>query len=429
MPSFSTLERKLSTLLDSYPMLKGLAKRIFQRINYLFFGNRRFKFKLNSKVTINDNINWANLKPQHTSRLNEFFGYYDKSPWSPDMRYIISHRLISDNKLQVILYDSSDNTEIILGTTAAWNFQQGAMAQWLPGEDHAIIFNDIDNNHLISRIIWLSGKELWCPWPIQIIHPSGKTALTINYKRLFKIRPEYGYAGKVVNFSCSQALDEDGIWSVDLVSGKRNLILRLYDLIEFRPKQEIQEANHKINHLLFSPSGERFVFMHRWLVKNGKFSRLYVANETGKDLKLLMDERMVSHYSWQDDHHVLAWCRTKEYGDRYYLINILTGRYDIIGEGALDSFGDGHPSFSPDRRWIITDTYPDRARQRHLFLYEMATGRLIEVGSFFSPFKYDGPNRCDLHPRWSPDGKLISIDSSHTGIRKSYILDVSEIVV
>ena len=100
----------------------------------------------------------------------------------------------------------------------------------------------------------------------------------------------------------------------------------------------------------------------------------------------------------------------------------------VIGQRILDVYGDGHSSFSPNRRWILTDTYPDKSRKQHLLLYEVTTEKLIELGSFFSPLKFSNALRCDLHPRWSPDGQAISIDSTYQGQRMTYILDVSSIV-
>ena len=34
----------------------------------------------------------------------------------------------------------------------------------------------------------------------------------------------------------------------------------------------------------------------------------------------------------------------------------------------------------------------------------------------------------DIHPRWSPNGKSISIDFTHQGIRKSYMIDISKLL-
>ena len=33
-------------------------------------------------------------------------------------------------------------------------------------------------------------------------------------------------------------------------------------------------------------------------------------------------------------------------------------------------------------------------------------------------------SRCDLHPRWRPDGKMIGFNSVHEGYRQVYVMDV-----
>jgi hypothetical protein len=90
---------------------------------------------------------------------------------------------------------------------------------------------------------------------------------------------------------------------------------------------------------------------------------------------------------------------------------------------------DGHVSFSPDRRWVLNDTYPDRYDMRTLMLYRWANARRIDIARLHSPkSRWWGEIRCDLHPRWSRDGKQVCIDSVHTGERQMYVLDVGEIV-
>jgi Tol biopolymer transport system component len=40
-----------------------------------------------------------------------------------------------------------------------------------------------------------------------------------------------------------------------------------------------------------------------------------------------------------------------------------------------------------------------------------------------------GEWRCDTHPRYSPDGTKVVIDSTHEGLgRQMYLIDVSRIV-
>jgi Tol biopolymer transport system component len=141
-----------------------------------------------------------------------------------------------------------------------------------------------------------------------------------------------------------------------------------------------------------------------------------------------MDDRMVSHYSWRDENHLVVWGRTEKQGDRFYLVDVRDGTWRVLGGETFDQFGDGHPSYAPGGRWIVTDTYPDKGRQRHLLLFDTQMETVHRLGRFFAPWTFDGMTRCDLHPRWSPDGNYLSIDSAHEGTRKSYIVDVREVL-
>ena len=111
-----------------------------------------------------------------------------------------------------------------------------------------------------------------------------------------------------------------------------------------------------------------------------------------------------------------------------------------VGLGPAGSFGPlSHGSgiglrpalggeLASDERWILTDQYPDETRHRALILYHPATNRRIDIGRFYAPPELDGPTRCDLHPRWSRDGRSVCIDSVHEGTRGMYVADVSDIV-
>jgi hypothetical protein len=89
----------------------------------------------------------------------------------------------------------------------------------------------------------------------------------------------------------------------------------------------------------------------------------------------------------------------------------------------------GHNTYLPGNKWILNDTYPDQDRLQHPYLYEVASGEKVALGNFLSPKEYDGEWRCDTHPRFSPDGKLVCIDSPHNGEgRQMHVIDVSRIV-
>ena len=86
--------------------------------------------------------------------------------------------------------------------------------------------------------------------------------------------------------------------------------------------------------------------------------------------------------------------------------------------------GDGHPSYSPNRELIVTDSYPDRARIQYLRIMKEGKEDSKIVGKVFSPFRYDNDTRCDLHPRWNHAGDKVCFDSVFEGHRGMYIVEV-----
>ena len=427
---YNKFEKQIARFLDRFPLIRRVAKDIYQRANYILY-REKFRYYLSDRAKILSCSQFLSMRDFSDRDLLVFFGYYDKSPWSFDERFYLMH--IWDekekDKVKIGVYDFKNNELIILDESPAFNFQQGAMLRWLNTNSYNIVYNTVIDGYLVAKIKdIISGKEEIVPMPIQTVNTLGTEALTLNYKRLHKLRPEYGYKVSVLNFSAEMPYDEDGIWRVDLNTGKGELIISLSDLISIEHRKEMDKSQHKINHIMYSPSGKRFVFMHRWIGPYGKFSRLYTTNADGTDLYLLADDRMVSHYSWYDDEHILAYARKESVGDKYFLFKDKTTEFRIIGDGILDIYGDGHPSYSPDKRWIITDTYPDKARMRYLILFDTYTDKALILGKFFAPWEFNGYYRCDLHPRWSPSGTKISIDSAHEGTRNSYIIDISEII-
>lgn len=89
---------------------------------------------------------------------------------------------------------------------------------------------------------------------------------------------------------------------------------------------------------------------------------------------------------------------------------------------------DGHCSYSPDRQWILYDSYPDSEQFRHLYLYDLTQSKGMRLGSYFSPSVSITDIRCDLHPRWNRSGTAISFDCMHEGRREIRYMDLQEIM-
>ncbi len=370
---------------------------------------------------------------------HHFFGYYDKSPWDSTGRYMLAlevefmDRAPTPNDAATIgLIDLKENCLFRpVAKTYAWNWQQGCMLQWMPNTfRRRIIYNDRRDGRFISVIHDVeSGEVRNLPLPIYALTHDGRYALTLNFSRLDRTRPGYGYAGVHDPTVEKKAPENDGIYLMDLRTGEYDLIISLAQIVAFRPRLDMRGAVHWFNHLLVSPDDQRFIFLHRWsspTIGKKRITRLFTANLDGSDIYLVADDDMVSHFDWRDSTHILAWARKKGVGDHYFLFTDCSEEFQIIGKDVLNR--DGHCSYSPDRRWILTDTYPDQENKRRLLLYHPETKRLIELGRFYSPPKLRGAIRCDLHPRWSRDGHYICFDSAHEDQRQMYIIDVSEVI-
>lgn len=119
---------------------------------------------------------------------------------------------------------------------------------------------------------------------------------------------------------------------------------------------------------------------------------------------------------------------------------------------------DGHPmTNSKNRDWCICDNYPDTEGFRDLFLYSFSQDLRINLGRFKRLFEdpdmtlktdyFKGVDtnilksiseeqlaftrsglHCDLHPRWSANGKWAVFDSIHEGTRQVYKVDVLNLI-
>jgi hypothetical protein len=143
-------------------------------------------------------------------------------------------------------------------------------------------------------------------------------------------------------------------------------------------------------------------------------------------LHILDPRGKTSHFIWRDDARVLAWADHPSYGEKFYLFRDHTTEIAVVGPDVMTE--NGHCSYLPGKRWILNDTYPDRQRMQHPYLYSVRSNTKTPLGHFLSPAPYQGEWRCDTHPRFSPDGTKVCIDSAHGGDgRQMYVIDISGI--
>lgn len=423
MSQFSPSERLIARLLSATPRLKGFIKLVYINVSYIF--NRK---GYKSRILLNL-IREVKLIEPIESADETFFGYYDKSPESGSGWVIFNetthstHKKPTSNKpLQINILNLATKKLIPISDTFSYNWQQGCRAQWL--DDNNLMFNVFDGGGYKSCVYNINSERVVKIYDKSVQDTCGLDYfLSINYRRVMSLRPDYGYRNQPL-MSHDELNDtvNDGIWRIDFSTANETLVLSLDDLIKFSPKSTFKNAYHKVNHVMISPSGQSFIFMHRWYSSGRRHDRLVWSDFS--NLRLLSDEEMVSHMCWIDDNTLFGYLRHAGV-DGFYFINISTGEFSACKAINDLKSGDGHPVHY--NGWIVFDSYPDKSRMQHLYLYNIKSNSVLKLLELFQSTIYQGESRCDLHPRFSPDGSRIYFDTVYSGARRLAFIDVSNI--
>lgn len=398
---------------------------------------RTFVLRTFSKNGLNKSQ--CSLPVKKLSLKNEhlYFGYYDISPFSRDEKFVLAIAAPLNNRSPepnsrvhvgyFVLNEAKHSDFKVIGASTTWGWQQGSRLQWYPlSSSKHILYNQIVNGQYGAVIQDIGTGDVIKTFqrPLYAISHDGRWGLSLNFSRLQRLRPGYGYTTFPDPTFGHPAPDIDGIWLVDMQSGESRLIISLAQMASWAKKgREVPTGvEHYFNHLCFNPKGDRLLFFHIWTHRGKRTIQMITSDRNGENIYPLETSGMASHFSWISDQKLIAFAQGQE-GLGYYLYTDQTiQKIKFAGNVLVE---DGHPSYSPDGRYLLTDTYPDRFGNQHLLLLDNLTQRIERLGSFFRPYRYQGEFRCDLHPRWSPSGRYVAFDSAHNGTRGLYVLDLT----
>ena len=415
MSEFNIFERKVSKFIKRFSYVHKLVKYLYQYLNFFLKSDKNFSFKIHPDAKI-----------LNISNKSLFFGYYDHTPFSNDMNHFVSH--FFDKSLFLNLYKFKNqklvNEETIIKTDY-FNFQQGIRPIWLDSKN--IIFNYINDNYFKSAIYNIENKStINIKYPVQEVSPDGQIIFSINYSRQDKLNKDYGYGlNQSIKFE-----NIDGIIGYRYKDDSILFNLKISDIfIHSQNKYNFRIDDCELNHLHHCPFTSSILFIFR-NKKSNAFSELFKYDYIEDKIDLIYSGKLMSHYCFISKNKIFAYLENENENGFFELSfdNDITITQNILPDKE-DNINDGHPSISPDKKWITYDTYPNKARKSSLFIIKNApNSKKILIGTFYSPMKYYGYKRCDLHPRWSPDGNFISIDSTHEDKRKTFLIDVSKVL-
>lgn len=365
---------------------------------------------------------------------NSFFGFHDVKPFSRDNSRLLACRLqiplrmpTKDDVLEVGYYtDEYYGAWHHVGKTRAWNYHKGCRLQWL--DDSHLIYNTCENDRLNATICDIAtGERQIIGWPIDSVSADGCWATTFSYGRLERLMPGYGYAiGDDEALLETYAPEGTGLYLVDLTKNERQMLVSLRQLSELQPEADMADTYHFVTHTEFSADGRYVAFLHRWYKGTFKRTRLIVMDLQTRQMYVSPTTGMVSHYVWNSQNGIVAYCRVEDIDSHVFFSDPTMQEWHRCGYPQLNS--DGHHHFIDDDTFVV-DTYPDKYRHCKLWKVGVKSDEVSLLADVKSLKQFVNPDvdhnwKCDLHPRVSADGTLVSFDSTHTGRRSLCVMRI-----
>lgn len=410
---------------------------------------------------------YIDLMFETKSEESEWFGYYNYDVLNYNQSRMLCNKAKFDGRsitesdtIDLGWYDLSTNEWHYIANSDSFNWQQGAMLQWLPGKgnENKVIYNYSDKCKYKSKIVDVDKNESnEFDFPIYCITPSGEYGITLNYERSYWCRAYHYQPIKNKKYDV-QIADDDGIFRLDLKHNKVDRIVSIHDVIKIDSDKDFKIAKHWFEHIMLNPSGTKFAFLHRYTYGEGYGTRICIADIDGKNLKIVEGWRTKewSHLGWKDDTTFAIYTVTKtalqaaynkqmqmddsrrniqtiikpmlrklapefikrrlRHNDkRYEVYSLKNDKYELIDlyEGDLLDI-DGHPSFTKDGKYMITDSYPDKEGNQRLLIMNCNNKRKVLLAKLGAPLS-GNPASCDLHPKLCSNNDYVVVDSAYSG--------------
>ena len=375
--------------------------------------------------------------PQH-----HFFGYIGQSlttPWNASGRYILSLRTTFHDRMplagetaDVVLVDTRDDNRVIpIETTRAWNFQQGTMFYWNPERPETQFFfndRDVETNLVFTVLYDIQQKRRLREFRFEEpavanggVSPTGGFFLAINYGRMARLRPVTGYPGAADPTANVPAPDNDGIYRVDVASGRRKLIA------SFREMRELLEGRHPkldeiefyINHSLCNRTGELVYFFTR-----GRYGFHPMA--VNVPFSVRTDGRELAEHPYIGGH--------PEWDEGRVVIGAKDGRqvrYDVLNRSIIGQIATPEIIPSPgedialsrDANWFACGA--STAGENQYVIFRRTDGAHARSPTFSRGPYTRGKLRIDAAPRWNRNQTALLVPGiTADGTRQLHLIEI-----
>jgi hypothetical protein len=358
------------------------------------------------------------IVPIETPFMHSVHTYFGISPLDRTGRQLLYLGFDSlEGEASVVVRDLRTGRDTTLAKTRKFNFHSAAYQHWVL-RDSAIIFETQgDDGQAYPALV-----SLQAPQEVRVL-----TALR----------------NRNVRHVCSDSVHVLAYWAVpdpnaaiervNLETGRvETLVTVTQALAELPASLREPQVRHYFTHPVTNAAENRMFFKLMNVYPDGrlKFCAFYTLDlRTGKIR--CQGNQISGHPFWMDDdRHILNIESTRDNTDNRWLVKVdaETGEVHRLFERRIE--GPGHPSQSPDGRWIITDAFTRDGKQSIIYLGDLKSGTLVEIARLDHVFKGGLGighmiTRGQPHPAWSPDGKQVLINFNH-GARRMQILSLQD---
>ena len=365
--------------------------------------------------TYRDPITGREVLQLTNSRQRSVHGYYDLPPWSRRTGQIAFSSLepgATEGGIYVMERDGANIT--YLAHSRAMSANDGAMAQWSADGKRVYCKDREDGTSLIAWVDVERGEGDAIPGDLRMICPTGH--LNVYHTQCSHMPDEALLRGR----------DRQGVFVMDLDTGEARMIVSLEECLAIHPRRdEIGGWHLYVKHTKWSADGRRLMFVFtneiRYAGKYGEEPRvkdIYVVNVDGSGLRNVGE--FGHHPLWHPSgKEILANCAWQgRPGLSLVLIDADTGERRLATTAMA---GSGHPSFSPDGRYIAVDHVLPGEGYGSLNLVDAAANTVqhaLQPGARPLPRGHAPP------PAWSWDSRQLLVASDASGVSQLCVIDV-----
>ncbi len=361
---------------------------------------------------------------------HHFFGYIGQSktiPWNASGRYLLTLRTDFHDRMpapgepaEICLIDTENNFEVMpIETTGAWNFQQGAMFYWNPNAPETqFFFNDRkpETNHVFTVLYDIEQRrrvrEYYFPeTPVGNggVSPRGNYFAAINYGRMARERPVTGYPGAFDWAADEQAPDSDGVFVVNLESGRKRLLISFAEMAERvrMDRPDIDDAGLYINHTLWNRPGDMLYFFLRGRIDPKTIAVNIPCTINADGSGFTVHETFIGgHPEWGEGYEIIGRHRADQVVYNVEQQEIVR----TLGNRRIFPDPEGDIALSPDGEWLVNGSKYRSGRMQYDFLH-LESGTHLRSDEVSRGELLHGDLRIDPAPRWNRHSNAVLVPS------------------